>query len=104
MRCPRQLLSPFCAIADERGLCMRLIGDALRLSASDLMRFKGCRHATALDLRLIEVGDLKPGEDGAEAELLQKQGDEHELAFLEQLKADGRSVVEIPKDGIPLEE
>jgi predicted RecB family nuclease len=83
---------------------MRLIGNALRLSASDLMRFKGCRHATALDLRLIEVGDLKPGEDSAEAELLQKQGDEHELAFLKTLKTDGRVVVEIPKDDIPLEE
>ncbi|MBA4234176.1 MAG: hypothetical protein C0465_26750, partial [Ralstonia sp.] len=83
---------------------MRMIGESLRLSASDLMRFKGCRHATALDLRLIEVGDLQPGEEGAEAELLQRQGDEHELAYLEQLKADGRIVVEIPKDGIELEE
>ncbi|RUX06164.1 TM0106 family RecB-like putative nuclease, partial [Mesorhizobium sp. M8A.F.Ca.ET.059.01.1.1] len=83
---------------------MRLIGDELRLSASDLMRFKGCRHATALDLRLIEIGDLAPSEDGAEAELLQKLGDEHELAFLEKLKADGRSVIEIPKDRISLEE
>ncbi|EJZ17867.1 TM0106 family RecB-like putative nuclease [Rhizobium sp. Pop5] len=83
---------------------MRLIGDLLRLSASDLMRFKGCRHATALDLRLIEVGDLKPDEDGPEAELLQKQGDDHELAFLDRLKADGHSVIEIPKDKISLEE
>ncbi|MDR9763437.1 TM0106 family RecB-like putative nuclease [Rhizobium redzepovicii] len=83
---------------------MRLIGDVLRLSASDLMRFKGCRHATALDLRLIEVGDLKPDEDGPEAELLQKQGDDHELAFLDRLEADGHSVIEIPKDNISLEE
>ncbi|RNC97005.1 MAG: TM0106 family RecB-like putative nuclease [Oricola sp.] len=83
---------------------MQLIVDAIRLSASDLMRFKGCRHATALDLRLIEVGDIEPGEDEAEAQLLQKQGDEHELAFLEQLRADGHIVVEIPKEGIQLEE
>jgi predicted RecB family nuclease len=83
---------------------MRLIDDAFRLSASDLMRFKGCRHATALDLRLIEIGDIEPGEDAAETELLQRQGDEHELAFLDRLKTEGRSVVEIPKDGIPLEE
>lgn len=83
---------------------MRKIDGVLRLSASDLMRFKGCRHATTLDLRLIEMGDLRPKADGAEAELLQRQGDEHELAFLEGLKAAGRVVVEIPKDGIPLEE
>ncbi|WP_199084325.1 hypothetical protein [Bosea sp. ASV33] len=83
---------------------MRKTDGAIRLSASDLMRFKSCRHATTLDLRLIEVGDLAPSEDGAEAELLQRQGDEHEIAFLDQLKADGRSVVEIPKDGLSLED
>ncbi|WP_066588442.1 TM0106 family RecB-like putative nuclease [Sphingomonas pruni] len=82
---------------------MRLLDGQLRLSASDLMRFKGCRHATTLDLRLIEIGDIAPTADGEEAELLQRQGDAHELAFLEQLRASGRSIVEIPKDGIPLE-
>lgn len=76
----------------------------LRLSASDLMRFKSCAHATTLDLRKIEVGDIVPGADSEEAELLQRQGDAHELAFLEGLKAEGRRVVEIPKDGVPLEE
>lgn len=83
---------------------MRKIDDELRLSASDLMRFKGCRHATTLDLRLIEIGDLAPGEDGAEAQLLQRQGDDHELAFLEELRRNGRTIIEIPKDGLSLEE
>lgn len=83
---------------------MRMTDSGLRLSASDLMRFKGCRHATTLDLRLTEVGDIRPGQDGPEAELLQRQGDEHELAFLESLKAAGRVVVEVPRDGLPLEE
>ena len=83
---------------------MRKIDGAMRLSASDLMRFKSCRHATTLDLRLIEVGDLAPSEDGAEAKLLQRQGDEHELTFLDQLKTHGRRIVEIPKDGLSLEE
>ena len=83
---------------------MRRINGTTRLSASDLMRFKGCRHATTLDLHLMEVGDLRPGKDGAEAELLQRQGDAHELAFLDELKASGRSVVEIPKEGISLEQ
>jgi uncharacterized protein len=85
-------------------MLMRLLNGELRLSASDLMRFKGCRHATTLDLRLMEVGDLTPAADGDEAELLQRQGDAHELAFLQNLKASGRSVVEIPKEGMSLEQ
>jgi hypothetical protein len=59
---------------------MRLIDGALRLSATDLMRFKVCRHATALDLRRLEVGDIVPSADSQEAELLQRQGDAHEIA------------------------
>lgn len=78
---------------------MRIIDGEIRLSASDLMRFKGCRHATTLDLRHMEIGDLEPAADGDEAELLQKQGDDHELAFLGTLKAKGRSIADIPKDG-----
>jgi len=83
---------------------MRIIDGALRLSASDLMRFKGCRHATALDLRLIEIGDIEPVVDGEEAVLLQRQGDAHELSFLDELRASGRTIVEIPKDGLSLEQ
>ena len=82
---------------------MRTIDGEIRLSASDLMRFKGCRHATTLDLRHMEIGDLEPAADGDEAELLQKQGDDHELAFLETLKAEGRSIADIPKEGMSLE-
>lgn len=59
---------------------MRKVDGSFRFSASDLMRFKGCRHATTLDLRLIEIGDVVPDDDSAEAELLQRQGDDHELA------------------------
>lgn len=82
---------------------MQLVAGDLRLSASDLMRFKGCAHATALDLRRLEVGDLQPDTDSDEAELLQRQGDAHEASFLAKLKADGRSVVEISKNGVTLE-
>jgi uncharacterized protein len=82
---------------------MQRVGEALRLSASDLMRFKGCAHATALDLRRLEVGDLQPDADSDEAELLQRQGDAHEAAFLAGLKASGKAVVEIAKDGVALE-
>lgn len=83
---------------------MRKVEGGLRLSASDLMRFKVCQHATTLDLRRIEVGDITPIQDSEEAELLQKQGDAHELGYLQSLKDSGRKIVEIPKDDLPLEE
>jgi predicted RecB family nuclease len=83
---------------------MQSIDGRFRLSASDLMRFKGCRHATTLDLRKLEIGDLEPDVDGEEAALLQAQGDAHELAFLERLKADGRQVVEIETKGRTIED
>ena len=83
---------------------MQLIEGQFRLSASDLMRFKGCRHATTLDLRRLEVGDLRPDVDGEEAALLQAQGDAHELGFLDRLKSDGRDVVEISIAGRSIEE
>ena len=83
---------------------MQLVAGQFRLSASDLMRFKGCRHATTLDLRRLEVGDLMPDEDGEEAVLLQAQGDAHELAFLDRLKKEGRNVIEIATDGRSIEE
>lgn len=63
--------------------------------ASDLMKFQGCMHATTLDLRKLEVGDITPAADSEDAALLQSFGHLHEAVFIEQLKAGGRQVVEI---------
>lgn len=78
---------------------MRMRRGTLRLSASDLMGFKSCRHAATLDLRQLEDRDLEPAINGEEAELLRRQGDKHELAYLAGLRQAGRSVIEIPKGG-----
>ena len=59
-------------------------------SASDLMRFMGCRHATALDLAYMQGEGPEPREDSEDADLLQKQGDAHEAAHLAGLKAAGQ--------------
>ncbi|MDO9589028.1 MAG: TM0106 family RecB-like putative nuclease [Brevundimonas sp.] len=83
---------------------MRRIDGKLRLSASDLMRFQGCRHATALDLRYLDDRSLTPDADTDDALLLQRQGDDHELNFLETLRSSGRVIAEIDKDGLALEE
>lgn len=71
------------------------------LSASDLMRFQGCQHATRLDLNWLRrdegngTGIVTPGGDDESDELLQKKGDEHERAFLAELKTAGIGVHEI---------
>ena len=67
-------------------------------SASDLVNFLGCAHNTALDARqLTDRIDLPP--DDALTKLLQKKGLEHEQAFLQRLRAEGRSVVEVAREG-----
>jgi uncharacterized protein len=76
----------------------------IRLSASDLMRFAGCAHATALDLAWLAGCSPVPGEDSEEAALLQRHGDAHEARHLARLKADGRSVIEIDRAGLTLAE
>lgn len=80
---------------------MRDIDGQILLSASDLMRFAGCAHATALDLAYLRSGPgLEPREDSEDAELLQRRGNEHEAAYLATLKQSGRRVVELKQDGV----
>ena len=80
---------------------MRKIDNKILFSATDLMRFMGCTHATALDLMRLKGEGPTPGEDTEDAALLQKQGDAHELAHLERLKAAGNRVVEIEGETSP---
>lgn len=76
---------------------MRELGDKILFSASDLMRFMGCTHATRLDLLHMRGEGPEPGKDTEDAALLQKQGDAHEAAHLAKLKASGLNVVEIDR-------
>ena len=59
---------------------MRDIGGRTLLSATDLMRFMGCAHATTLDLARMRGTGPEPKADSEDAALLQKQGDAHEVA------------------------
>ena len=74
------------------------------LSASDLMRFSGCAHATTLDLAHMAGGGPAPGEDSEDAKLLQRHGDAHEARHLAALRAAGRSVVEVDRARLSLAE
>ena len=79
---------------------MRNFEGGILLSASDLMRFMGCAHATTLDLMKLKGRGPDPRADSEDAALLQKQGDAHEAAHLEKLKADGGRVVEIESNDL----
>ena len=78
---------------------MQNLDGRILLSASDLMRFTGCRHATRLDLLRLSGEGPEPKEDDEEAKLLQMRGDAHEVAHLEALKRAGDGVFEIPRSG-----
>lgn len=79
---------------------LRNWNDALLFSPSDLVRFLGCAHATALDLQRLQAPDSLPDKahDDAMSVLVQQAGLAHEDAFRAQLEADG-GLVEIPTDG-----
>lgn len=74
---------------------MRKTGAGIRLSASDLMRFTDCRYATLRDLERLRGGGPEPAPSSEDAELLQKHGQAHEAAYLEELRSKDRSVVMI---------
>jgi len=77
---------------------MRKVNGATLYSASDLVNFLGCAHATVLDLRqLIAPVALPP--DDEQTVLLQEKGIAHERSYLDELRREGRDIHEIPADG-----
>lgn len=84
----------------QAGGAMRYIDGRILLSASDLMRFMGCMHATTLDLAYMNGEGPVPCEDSDDAVLLQKQGNAHEQAHLTRLDMAGASIIEIERDDL----
>lgn len=76
---------------------MQRIGDRLVFSPSDLNHFLECEHLTALDLAR-EPGAPRGARD-PQAELLALKGAEHERAWLERFRSEGRPVVSLDSNG-----
>ena len=77
---------------------MREEGGKRFYSATDLVNYLGCSHATVLDLRQL----AKPvvlAEDDEQAKLLQEKGIEHEKAYLARLRKESLTVAEISDQG-----
>lgn len=78
---------------------MQFGDDRILFSASDLVNFMGCTHATFLDLRQL-TEPVTFDEDDAHTVLLQEKGMEHERAYLERLRSEGRSIAGIDGDSL----
>ncbi len=77
---------------------MRIQKGSLIFSASDLVNFLGCRHATYLDRRHLDEPMPLADADPLLA-LLQEKGLAHERRYLEVLRKEGRRVVDVPERG-----
>lgn len=73
---------------------MQIYGDTKLFSPSDLINYLGCPHATFLDLKNLDHPVTFPPDDD-HMQLLQEKGLEHEQAYLDQLRAKGKTVIDI---------
>src|SRR4051794_37078609 len=78
---------------------MQLRNGQLTFSPSDLNAFLACAHLTSLQLKVARGQVAKPYRINLHADLIRGKGDEHEAAYLAQLRADERDVVDIQLDG-----
>src|SRR5437868_7705477 len=82
---------------------MQILDGRLLLSATDLVNFLGCRHATYLDLRdLADPVEIHARDDATG--LIFENGIEHEKRYLASVKARGLNVIEVPGEGFDLAE
>jgi uncharacterized protein len=68
----------------------------LQLSPSDLSAHLACPHLTTLSLRVARGELVQPHLDSPHRDLIFRNGNEHEQAYLDRLVAEGRSIVRIP--------
>src|SRR5437867_2828943 len=77
---------------------MQLIDGEIVLSASDLTGHLACEHLTQLELAAARGLVPRPQRHDPELEVVSARGIEHERAYLERLRDEGREVVEITGD------
>lgn len=74
---------------------MQSLNGRLVLSPTDLNDYVECAHLTTLALEVARGRRKRPFLADEHAELLRRKGEAHERAYLDRLRAEGRSVVEI---------
>jgi uncharacterized protein len=79
---------------------MQNLGAQVVLSPSDLNNYVECPHLITLALQVVRGERPRPHVDNEAGELLRRKGMAHEHAYLEHLRAEGRTVAEV-KPGEP---
>jgi uncharacterized protein len=82
---------------------VRQLDDKTTYSPSDLNAFLECEHLTQLELAVARGEIGRPQTENPQADLVRRKGDEHEAAYLAELKAAARDVVTIPFDDFDFE-
>jgi hypothetical protein len=77
---------------------MQQIRGQFALSPSDLGTFVACEHLTQLEAAVARRERTRPSVENAFADLIQRKGAEHELAFLEALHLAGHVVAQVGLD------
>jgi predicted RecB family nuclease len=68
---------------------------SLIVSATDLVGYLACDHLATLELQALHGELEKPFRTDPELDLIRRRGFEHERAYLERLRAEGRTVHEL---------
>jgi hypothetical protein len=77
---------------------MRATNGHIALSPSDLTAYLACEHLSTLSLKVARSELAKPELENDQAELVFRKGREHEAAYLQRLKDEGKTVREISPD------
>src|SRR5687767_12391883 len=78
---------------------MKLVSDKIQLSATDLSNHLGCHHLTELN-RAVVLGKInKPSWTDPALAVLAQRGAEHEEAYVNFLRQQGKTVVNLNGQG-----
>lgn len=75
---------------------MQKIDNQYIFSATDLANYINCKHIATLNKMVADGLIQKPIQQSRTVELLQQRGQEFEDSYLQQLEAEGKSIVRIP--------
>lgn len=82
---------------------MRVISKTNLCSASDLVRFVGCAHATSLDLMQLGLDAVAHDAASDDAALLQKRAGAHTDAYLQRVKSAGKTLSKLPRGDLTMD-